>query len=272
MHMPKARFLLLVGFLALICVAIILPGCARFDGIVDFTASPTSGKKPLSVQFTPVVEGSVRRHFWNFGDGQTSTERSPEHTYVDAGAYTVILMVEPRRGEPTSVLKEDYITVTASGFGSSPSQLIAQDDDFNLWEMPKGCAAEWGSWSTWCVDLDVLANDMAPNASAELTIVGIKEHPEDALAQELYIGTYEILITRGQSASERRKWISIIREKGFWSDTERVFFFYCVSDGQETAIGEVFVECNDPGAGDHFIPYSVPTRRTHCAPCTGSAD
>ncbi|MFC2105631.1 PKD domain-containing protein [Candidatus Bipolaricaulota bacterium] len=174
MHTPKARFLLLVGFLALICVAIILPGCARFDGIVDFTASPTSGKKPLSVQFTPVVEGSVRKYVWNFGDGQTSTERSPEHTYFDAGAYTVILMVEPRRGEPTSVLKEDYITVTASGFGSSPSQLVVQDDDITIGASTSvhGFVDQRGDT---VYVLDVLENDVEGADGLWIIAVGFSE-------------------------------------------------------------------------------------------------
>ena len=95
---------LLVGCL------LIFSACARFDGIVDFAADSTSGRKPLVVQFSPVVEGSVQKWIWSFGDGETSTERSPEHTYVDAGTYTVILTVVPRVGDPVTVSKVDYVS------------------------------------------------------------------------------------------------------------------------------------------------------------------
>lgn len=30
---------------------------------------------------------------WDFGDGETSTEQNPEHTYAEAGAYVVTLTV-----------------------------------------------------------------------------------------------------------------------------------------------------------------------------------
>ena len=113
------RFSLLVVLLLLIGGVLIPTGCARFDGVADFSADATLGEKPLVVRFTPAVEGTVRRWIWNFGDGQTSTERRPEHTYDDPGTYTVLLIVFPRWSDPVTVVKEDYITVTA-GLGLPP--------------------------------------------------------------------------------------------------------------------------------------------------------
>jgi len=61
------------------------------------SASPTSGPKPLSVQFTGSnssdPEGQLLTYAWNFGDGQTSTEANPLHVYLDSGTYTVHLTV-----------------------------------------------------------------------------------------------------------------------------------------------------------------------------------
>ncbi len=104
--------MLLAGGLAL------ATGCARFSGEVNFTADPTTGSAPLTVRFTPTLCGGVERFVWTFGDGTTSTERSPEHTYSKSGSYTVMLLVVPRSGEPTAVTKTDYIHVTSSGFGA----------------------------------------------------------------------------------------------------------------------------------------------------------
>lgn len=49
-----------------------------------------SGCTPLSVSFVDSSEFYGRvLHFWDFGDGQTSSEPSPVHIYTDAGVYTV---------------------------------------------------------------------------------------------------------------------------------------------------------------------------------------
>ena len=39
-----------------------------------------------------VNQGELNRWTWDFGDGQTSNERNPSHTYVKAGAYNVTLI------------------------------------------------------------------------------------------------------------------------------------------------------------------------------------
>ncbi|MCP4639090.1 MAG: PKD domain-containing protein, partial [bacterium] len=48
---------------------------------------------------------------WDFGDGATSTEPNPMHTYTSEGTYSVTLTVEPLWGEPVSTSKPDHITV-----------------------------------------------------------------------------------------------------------------------------------------------------------------
>jgi gliding motility-associated-like protein len=57
-----------------------------------FTASPTTGcKVPLAVQFTDQTTPLLTTYAWNFGDGSTSTQPNPSHTYTTAGSYTVTL-------------------------------------------------------------------------------------------------------------------------------------------------------------------------------------
>ncbi|GIL13610.1 MAG: hypothetical protein BroJett038_23300 [Chloroflexota bacterium] len=58
-----------------------------------FTQSATSGDVPLTIQFTDQSTGSITTHTWDFGDGNTSSEASPSHTFTTAGTYTVILTV-----------------------------------------------------------------------------------------------------------------------------------------------------------------------------------
>lgn len=64
----------------------------------SFTTSPNPprGNFPLTVNFTDQStdsDGSVTGWDWDFGDGNTSTQRSPSHTYATPGSYTATLEV-----------------------------------------------------------------------------------------------------------------------------------------------------------------------------------
>ncbi len=77
----------------------------------DFVGSPTSGDAPLTVNFTDQSSGVPTSWSWDFGDGNTSTEQNPSHTYDAAGTYTVSLTASNSCGDDTQT-KADYITVT----------------------------------------------------------------------------------------------------------------------------------------------------------------
>ena len=228
MSTPKLQILLPVGISCLVLAALMSSGCARFDGKVDFTADRTSGKAPLSVQFTPVVEGNVHRFVWSFGDEQTSTERSPEHTYVNAGVYTVILTVDSRRREPASVRKEDYVTASA-GFGSSPDQLVVQDDDFQLGS-PGGPPSFVDPRGDTVYVLGVLENDVPGAGSAALTIIGVSGSGDNYDGFEAITGGGTAMIDHDGTAIEYTPFLGPY-------DT----FYYLVTDGQTTAEGEVSI-------------------------------
>jgi PKD repeat protein len=80
--------------------------------IANFTADVTSGPAPLSVQFTDLSENATA-WFWDFGDGQTSTVRSPIHKYNSPGTYTVSLNVSNADGYNIST-KSNLITVNST--------------------------------------------------------------------------------------------------------------------------------------------------------------
>lgn len=79
--------------------------------IAAFSADVTNGIKPLTVQFTDESVGDVVIWSWNFGDGNTSNEESPEHIYEEPGTFTVTLQVfNSAQGSDTET-KLAYITV-----------------------------------------------------------------------------------------------------------------------------------------------------------------
>jgi len=55
--------------------------------------------------------GGITTWLWDFGDGETSTERNPAHTYRNPGTYTVTLKVIGPAGWETNI-KENYVTLT----------------------------------------------------------------------------------------------------------------------------------------------------------------
>jgi PKD repeat protein len=93
--------------------------------VANFSGSPTSGVKPLTVQFADASTGQITSRSWDFGDGQTSTLASPSHTYVNSGTYTVSLTATGPGGTDTET-KTNYITVTeppppVANFSGSPT-------------------------------------------------------------------------------------------------------------------------------------------------------
>jgi uncharacterized protein (TIGR02145 family) len=82
--------------------------------ISDFSAIPTGGLAPLIVNFTDESLNSPSTWQWDFGDGNSSTQQNPVHTYQNAGSYTVQLTVTNSYGSDTEI-KTNYITVTSGG-------------------------------------------------------------------------------------------------------------------------------------------------------------
>lgn len=85
---------------------VIDPECA-------FTSDTTTGEAPLEVQFNCQSENNPTSWSWDFGDGNTSDEQNPTHTYNEAGTYTVTLEVANEAGSDTET-KSDLITVTSA--------------------------------------------------------------------------------------------------------------------------------------------------------------
>ena len=93
----------------------------------DFTADLTSGSVPLTVNFTDQSTGDITSWSWDFGDGATSTEQNPSHTYTDPGTYTVSLTVTGPGGSDTET-KADYIEVRSPSKAMPWIPLLLLDD------------------------------------------------------------------------------------------------------------------------------------------------
>jgi uncharacterized repeat protein (TIGR01451 family) len=81
--------------------------------VANFICNVTEGYAPLSVQFTDLSE-NVNEISWDFGDGTSSTDKSPVHTYLVTGNYTATLTVSNDNGTSSTFARinvsEQYVT------------------------------------------------------------------------------------------------------------------------------------------------------------------
>jgi len=95
--------------------------------VADFTSNVASGNAPLEVSFTDTSTGSPTAWSWDFGDGTTSAEQNPVHTYSSAGAYTVTFTANNANGGSSktgsiTVLQTPELVLPVADFGTNAIQ------------------------------------------------------------------------------------------------------------------------------------------------------
>ena len=79
--------------------------------VISFSADKTAScKPPLTVNFTSTV-ASASGYYWDFGDGTTSTQQNPTHTYNSYGNFDVKLVATNASGCIDSLIKPAYIKI-----------------------------------------------------------------------------------------------------------------------------------------------------------------
>ena len=106
--------------------------------VVAASASPREGQPPLNVTFSSVgtsdPEGATLTYNWVFGDGTTSTQPNPQHTYSAYGNYTARLTVSDGRVSVTSsdiLIAVNTGLVAAYGFEEASGTTATDASGFN---------------------------------------------------------------------------------------------------------------------------------------------
>ncbi len=109
-----------------------------------FTATPTY----LSVQFTNQSTGTAPLTYaWDFGDGGSSTQASPSHTYATAGTYSVKLTVTGPGGSDDvthSVTVSAAPVAPTAAFTATPTYLSVQFTNQSTGTAPLTYAWDFG--------------------------------------------------------------------------------------------------------------------------------
>ncbi len=105
------------------------------------------GLAPLTVQFTDQSAGCPDTWAWDFGDGGTSTERNPTHTFTTPGFYEVVLTITNSEGvdkkmqqievikPPDQVFMSLSKKLTVGGLTIEPADIVLYDKSANTWQM-----------------------------------------------------------------------------------------------------------------------------------------
>lgn len=132
--------------------------------VASFTAAPLIGDTPLAVQFTSSSTGSIDAYAWTFGDGATSSETNPLHTYTTGGAFTVALTVTGFGGSNT-LTRTNYIQVKVYARCDVDHDSDVDMDDFGRFQ---ACFSGYGieqidpacQWAKLDADTDVDRDDL----------------------------------------------------------------------------------------------------------------
>jgi PKD repeat protein len=112
-------------------------GCTATDaitvgqvpGTVAAFTNPATGTLLQAVPFADNSTGGANQWFYDFGDGQSSTQQNPSHTYLAFGVYTI-----------TQIVTDGTCRDTTTGTITINSFVGVEDDDFaqslQLWPNP----------------------------------------------------------------------------------------------------------------------------------------
>lgn len=79
---------------------------------VDFSSpNNKSCKAPFAVSFTALAPGATA-WLWDFGDGSTSSDANPTHTFTTNGSYKVTLTVTDAAGCSNTISKPDFVQIS----------------------------------------------------------------------------------------------------------------------------------------------------------------
>ena len=113
----------------------------------DFSSSqPVNCKPPELINFTNLSSGpGTLSYNWNFGDGNSSVQQNPSHTYITAGLFNVQLIVQSDQGCTDTITKNNSLSIGAfqSSFNVADKICLGDTANFQNTSMPNPPNSTW---------------------------------------------------------------------------------------------------------------------------------
>ena len=95
----------------------LIPGCIFVGNppIPAFSYDPYEGLPPLTVRFLDQSANFPDSYSWDFGDGTSSSEMNPVHTYTSPGSYDVSLTTGNEFGNATASVEDCIMVMGGTG-------------------------------------------------------------------------------------------------------------------------------------------------------------
>lgn len=154
-----------------------------------FTADKTAScNAPFAVQFTDQSPAGPTQWLWDFGDGQTSTQQSPQHTYTTPGRFTVKLTTTTAAGCSSTQTTDNYINIVAPSVTLNSNSIRGCVNE-SIKPIVQPSTVDGVSTYSWTINGATPATSTASNPSFTFPATGT------------YTGTVTITTTGGCTAS-----------------------------------------------------------------------
>lgn len=142
---------LTAGFLLFASFVLLLAGCKKPVPVANFSMSYSDNTAPCEVSFTNNSTDAAS-YVWEFGDGGSSADRDPKHTFTEGGTYSVKLTAISEGGSSTLTKTVEIksappvanFTFTGDN-NQAPCQVVFTNTSVNavsyLWEFGDGMSS-----------------------------------------------------------------------------------------------------------------------------------
>ena len=96
-------------YLSLLLVILLFDSCKKDEPVACISSMDEKYEEDDKVTFLANCSENGFRYYWDFGDGNNSEEKNPEHFYTSSGTYTVELKVYSKNNKS---FKSDFKIVT----------------------------------------------------------------------------------------------------------------------------------------------------------------
>jgi hypothetical protein len=123
-----------------------------YDPVADFSVS-TVNAEPYEIIYFDNNSTDATSFYWNFGDGYTSYEANPQHSYSEEGTYTITLTVQQNHGG------SDITRLTVDIYYTQLKITVAEWNEAYLIEnrVPYATVKLYGSMYDWDHQINLIA-------------------------------------------------------------------------------------------------------------------